>query len=82
MCSSDLVLTVDIHQGGTTIFSTKITIDSTETTSLTAATAYVFSAGSTVTINQGDKLEFFIDGVGSSTTGKGLKCYLNGTKIP
>lgn len=35
--------TVDINEGGTTILSTKLTIDATETTSTTAATAVVIS---------------------------------------
>jgi hypothetical protein len=36
-------VTVDINEGGTSILSTKLTIDATETTSTTAATAAVIS---------------------------------------
>ena len=40
------VLTVDINEGGTTILSTKLTIDAGEKTSTTAATAAVISDSS------------------------------------
>ena len=69
------VFTVDINEAGTTILSTKITIDASEKTSGTAATAAVISdtalaADALMTID--------IDGVGSSTAGAGLKVYLIG----
>ena len=41
--SSSGVPTVDINEGGTTILSTKLTIDASEKTSTTAATAAVIS---------------------------------------
>jgi len=69
------VLTVDINEAGTTILSTKLTIDANEKTSATAATAAVISdtslaADALMTVD--------IDGVGSSTAGAGLKIYLIG----
>jgi hypothetical protein len=69
------VLTVDINEGGTTILSTKLTIDATEKTSTTAATPAVISdsalaADAEITID--------IDTVGSTVAGAGLKVTLLG----
>ena len=69
------VVTVDINDGGTTILSTKITIDATEKTSTTAATPAVISdsalaADAEVTID--------IDAIGSSVAGAGLKVSIVG----
>lgn len=68
-------LTVDINEGGTTILSTKLTIDATEKTSATAATPPVISdtalaADAEITID--------IDAVGSTVAGAGLKVMLVG----
>lgn len=41
--ASGNILTIDINEGGSTILSTKLTIDNTETTSTTAATPAVIS---------------------------------------
>lgn len=41
--ASGSIFTVDINEGGTTILSTKLTIDNTETTSVSAATQPVIS---------------------------------------
>jgi hypothetical protein len=60
--------TVDINKNGTTIISTKITIDSTEKSSRTAATPAVISVSS---ITAGDLLTFDIDAV-QTTAAKGL----------
>lgn len=60
--------TVDINKNGTTILSTKITIDSTEKSSRTAATPAVISVSS---IAVGDLLTFDIDAV-QTTAAKGL----------
>lgn len=69
------VLTVDINEGGSTILSTKLTIDATEKTSTTAATPAVISdtalaADAEITID--------IDTVGSTVAGAGLKVTLLG----
>ena len=66
---------VDINEAGSTILSTKLTIDASEKTSATSATAAVISdtalaSDALITID--------IDQVGSSTAGTGLKVYLIG----
>jgi hypothetical protein len=70
------LFTVDIEETGTTIFSTKPTIDSGATTSVGATTPRVISDANladnaVMTIN--------VDVIGSTTAGKGLKVYLIGT---
>ena len=64
------VLTVDINEAGTSILSTKLTIDAGEKTSTTAATAVVISDTS---VADDAEMTVDIDGVGSSTAGAGLK---------
>ena len=73
--TSGSLLTVNVKKNGTTIFSTKITIDNTEETSLTAATQPVLSVAS---LAKGDKLTIDIDQIGDGTA-KGLKVYLIGS---
>ena len=68
------VLTVDINESGTTVLSTKITIDAGEKTSVTAATPPVISdsalaADAEITID--------IDTVGSTVAGAGLKVQMD-----
>lgn len=72
--TSGSIFTVDVKKNGTSIFSTKITVDNTEETSLTAATPAVFS---TTSIAKGDKITVSIDQIGDGTA-KGLKVYFNG----
>lgn len=74
--ASGSILTVDINDSGTTILSTKLTIDNTEKTSTTAATAPVISDTSLA-----DDAEITIDiaQVGDGTA-KGLKVVLIGTR--
>lgn len=66
---------VDIHTSttGSTILSTKVMIDATETTSLTAATPYVIS---NATLANDAILTIYTDQVGSSVHGAGLKLLL------
>lgn len=71
------VLTVDINESGTTILSTKLTIDASEKTSTTAATAAVISDTS---LADDAEITIDIDGVGSTVAGAGLKVYLIGTR--
>lgn len=71
--SSSGIPTVDINEGGTTILSTKLTIDASEKTSATAATAAVIS-DSTIAANA--EIGFDIDVAG--TGAKGLKVFLQG----
>lgn len=66
-------LIVDIKKNGTTIFSTKVSIDASEKTSVTAATPAVLS---TTSFASDDEITFHIDQVGSTVTGAGLKATL------
>jgi hypothetical protein len=74
---TDAVLTVDINEGGTTILSTKLTIDATEKTSTTAATAAVISDSA---LADDAEITIDIDQVGSTVAGAGLKVALIGTR--
>ena len=70
------LLTVDINEGGSTILSTKLTFDATETTTTSAATAVVISdtalaADSVITID--------VDQLDSGGVAAGLKISLIGT---
>lgn len=68
---------VDINEAGSTILSTKLSIDASELTSSTAASAAVIS--DTALANDA-LITFDIDQVGSSTAGKGLKVTLYGVR--
>lgn len=72
------VLTVDINQGGTSILSTKLTIDAGEKTSTTAATPAVISDAA---LGDDAEITIDIDTVGSTVAGAGLKVYLIGTVV-
>lgn len=71
------VLTVDINDGGTSILSTKLTIDASEKTSTTAATPPVISD---TALADDAEITIDIDGVGSTIAGAGLKVTLIGTR--
>lgn len=68
---------VDVNEEGTTVISTKVMIDASEKTSVTATTPYVISDSA---IADDAELTVDIDQVGSSTAGKGLKVCLYGTR--
>lgn len=68
------IFTVDINEGGTTILSTKITIDNTEKTSVTAAIPPVISD---TALADDAEITVDIDQVGDGTA-TGLKVYLIG----
>lgn len=70
-------ITVDINEGGTTILSTKLTIDASEETSTTAAAPAVISDSA---LADDAEITIDIDQIGSSTAGKGLKVWIIGTK--
>lgn len=74
--ASGSIFTVDINEGGTTILSTKLTIDNTEKTSTTAATPPVISDTS---LADDAEITIDIDQVGDGTA-KGLKVTLIGTR--
>ena len=67
--------TFDINEGGSTILSTKITIDANEKTSTTAATAAVISDSALA-----DDAEITIDIDTAGTGAKGAKVYLIGRR--
>lgn len=69
-------VTVDINEGGTSILSTKLTIDATEKTSTTAATAAVISDSA---LADDAEITVDVDNVADSTA-TGLKVWLIGTR--
>ena len=71
------LLTVDINEGGSSILSTKLTIDATEKTSTTAAAAAVISDAA---LADDAEITIDIDTIGSTFAGAGLKVYLIGER--
>lgn len=74
--ASGSIFTVDVKLNGTSIFSTLLTIDNTEKTSVTAATPAVLS---TTAIADDDEITIFVTQVGASTVAAGLKLALLGS---
>lgn len=72
--ASGSIFTVDLNETGASILSTKLTIDNTEETSLTAATPAVISDAA---LAKGAKITIDVDQIGNGTA-KGLKVYLIG----
>ena len=70
-------LIVDINEGGTSVISTKLSIDASEKTSTTAASAAVISDSA---IADDAEITIDIDQIGSTIAGKGLKVVLIGTR--
>jgi len=70
-------LIVDVHMNGVTLFSTLLSIDATETTSVTALVPAVLSV---LTIPDDAYFEVFITQIGSTTPGTGLKVAITGIK--
>jgi hypothetical protein len=75
--ASGSIFTVDINENGTSILSTKLTIDNTEKTSFTAATPPVISDTS---LADDSEITIDIDQIGNGTA-KGLKVMLIGTYV-
>ena len=73
--SSSGLVTVDINEGGSTILSTKLSIDASEKTSTTAATPAVISDASLA-----DDAEITIDIDAAGTGATGLKVWLIGVR--
>jgi len=69
---------IDINETASSILSTKLTIDASEKTSETAATAAVISD---TALADDAEMTIDIDQIGSSTAGAGLKVYLIGTRV-
>jgi len=70
-------IVVDINESGTTVLSTKLSIDASEKTSTTAATAPVISDSA---LADDAEITIDIDQIGSTIAGKGLKVTLIGTR--
>jgi hypothetical protein len=70
-------LVVDINEAGTSVLSTKLSIDASEKTSTTAASAAVISD---TALADDAEITIDIDQVGSSTAGAGLKVYIIGRR--
>ena len=68
---------IDINESGTTILSTKLSIDASEKTSTTAASAAVISDTS---LADDAEITIDFDQVGSSVAGTGVKVYLIGRR--
>ncbi len=75
--ASGSIFTVDINEGGTSILSTKLTIDNTEKTSTTAATPPVISDSA---LADDAEMTIDIDQIGDGTA-KGLKVTIIGTRV-
>jgi hypothetical protein len=65
--------TIDINKNGTTVLSTKLTIDSTEKTSVIAAAVAVISVSA---FADDDEITFDFDGVGSGAKGAKVRLYV------
>lgn len=74
--ASGSIFTVDINKNGSTILSTKLTIDNTEKTSLTAAVAAVLTS---TTAAAGDEFTIDVDQVGDGTA-VWLQVWLDGRR--
>ena len=72
------LVTVDINESGTTILSTEITIDATETTSTTAATPPVISDSD---LANDAEMTVDIDQIDSGGVSAGLKVYIIGYRV-
>lgn len=74
--TSGSIFTVDLNEAGTSVLSTKLTIDNTEKTSTTAAAAAVISDA---TLADDAEITVDVDQVGDGTA-KGGKIYLKGVR--
>ena len=75
--ASGSILTVDINKTGASVLSTKLTIDNTEKTSVTAATPAVISDSA---FGDDREITIDIDQIGDGTA-TGLKVTLIGTRL-
>jgi hypothetical protein len=73
------ILTIDINEAGATILTTKLTIDISEKTSTTAATAAVIG-GAGPALADDAEITIDVDQIGSTVAGAGLKVTLIGYK--
>lgn len=78
--SSGTVVTVDVNQGGNSIFTTVLTIDNSEVTSTTAATPSVLNS-TYVSVADDALIAIDIDACDGSTAAAGLKVTLLGYRF-
>jgi hypothetical protein len=71
-------LIVDVNQGGTSVLGTKLSIDATEKTSTTAASAATIT---TSALTDDAEITIDIDQIGATVAGTGLKVTLIGTAV-
>ena len=76
--ASGSIFTVDVNASGTSIISTKLTIDNTEETSATAATPFKFASTDTL-LDADEEITIDIDQIGTSGA-KGLKVTFIGVR--
>lgn len=72
------IVTVDVNRNGTSILSTKLTIDNTEKSSATAATLAVYAAGGNQ-LGKGDEITIDVDQIGTAAA-RGLTVVLVGQR--
>jgi len=72
--------TIDVNKNGTSIFTTVLTIDSTEKTSETAATPAVINVGQSI-IALDDEITIDVDAISGGATEAGLKLYIKATGV-
>ncbi len=71
-------LIIDVHMNGTTIFSTLLSIDTGEKTSVTASVPAILS---TTNVPDDAEFEVFVTQIGSTIAGTGLKVAVTGVKV-
>lgn len=76
--ASGTPLTIDVNRNGTSILATKLTFDSNERSTTTAATPPVLVAGGDV-LAKGDEITIDVDQVGTAGA-RGLRVYLVGQR--
>ena len=69
------LVTIDVHEAGTTVLSTKVTVDASEKTSATAATQPVISDSA---LAADSLIEIFVDLIDTNNVAAGAKVYLIG----
>ena len=77
--AAGVLFTVDVNRNGVSLFSTRLTFDNAEKTTLTAATPATYVAGAPV-LNAGDEITFDVDQIGTALA-KGLRIYLVGQRV-
>ena len=73
-------ITIDVNDDGTTMLSTKLTIDATEKDSSTAASAFAISGGSPWSLAANSEVTFDVDAIGSTVAGQNLTVKLGGIR--